>query len=348
MSNVVELPNKEQIYDQASLWVAKLDRELSIEERREFQQWLHQHKAHRTTFIELARLWDKMDSLARLADLFQAPAPVKTKKYSYLAVAASVLLLIVSTLSLSNSENRTKLYSILNTNAAATSSNAIYETALGEHSTINLSDGSVLILNTNSRVHVKYTAEQRLFLLERGEINIEVAHNKSRPLSVVAGDKIVQAVGTAFNVRIQNDKEVELLVTDGKVLIAEQQTSQPIESIKPKRLNANSMSLTKGEKIVLGAAREKITKIIDSDINAELSWRQGNIIFRGETLEQALAEVSRYTAVEFEISDNNIKHQRIAGLFKAGDVNGLLQTLDQNFNIHNERINNNKVRLMAR
>ncbi len=46
--------------------------------------------------------------------------------------------------------------------------------------------------------------------------------------------------------------------------------------------------------------------------------------------------------------DEQIRHARIAGLFKAGDVDGLLATLTRNFNIESERLDDNKILLRAR
>jgi len=351
MSNIIDFPNREQIYDQASLWIARMDRELTAQEQQELTHWLNASEQHRTVLFEMAELWDKMDSLARLADLFQAPqqvsaSPHESKPRFYGAIAASlVLVALVFGWSFSTPQS-TSLIAWLHSEQAVV--DGVYETAVGEHSNVNLPDGSLLVLNTNSRVVVKYSEDHRLFLLERGELNIEVAHDKTRPLSVVAGNKVVQAVGTAFNVRIRNDNEVALLVTDGKVLVAKQEVQQTIEKIVAERLPATSMAVAKGEKVVLGAQQETIAKADDNEITAQLSWRQGNLVFRGETLEDALVEINRYTSVQFEVIDESIKQERIAGLFKAGDVDGLLAALEQNFNIHNQRIGNNKIRLSAK
>jgi len=68
-------------------------------------------------------------------------------------------------------------------------------------------------------------------------------------------------------------------------------------------------------------------------VAVKLSWRKGNLIFRGESLEEAVREVERYTPVEFVFLDQDLKKIRVAGLFKAGDVRGLLATLRENFDI---------------
>lgn len=347
MNNIIEFPNRDAIYDQASLWIARMDRELSAAEQQELAQWLAASDQHRSVLFEMATLWDKMDSLARLADLFQAPAakPAHKPRF-YGAIAASFALLALVVGWNLSPQAQQQLMALLPAHEQVV--DGVYETAVGEHSNVNLPDGSQLVLNTNSRVTVKYSDSHRLFLLERGEINIDVAHDKNRPLSVMAGNKVVQAVGTAFNVRIHNDNEVALLVTDGKVLVAKKTVQQTIDKIVGERLPATAMAVSKGEQVVLGSQQEAIAKVDDNDIVAALSWRQGNLVFRGETLEQALIEINRYTSVKFEVVDEKIKQERIAGLFKAGDVDGLLAALEQNFNIHNERIGDNKIRLSAK
>jgi transmembrane sensor len=344
MSNIIEFPNREQVYDQASLWIARLDRQLTTAEEQALRHWLAENDEHKTVFLEMAQLWDKMDSLSRLADLFQAPKPQQQTRFThgYFAIAASIAIAALALVM-----NFSSLINNPFSNQHLTLVEAVYETPIGQHNTMLLPDGSRLMVNTNSRVRVQYTADARLFFLERGELNIEVAKDASRPLSVIARNKIVQAVGTAFNVRIHNEDHVELLVTHGKVLVAQQTEAKNSEQKLPKRLPTNSLAVSSGEKILLGSTQKTVAKIDAADVAAELSWREGNLVFRGETLEQALKEISRYTAMEFEIQDEQIKQQRIAGLFKAGDVDGLLAALDQNFHIRNQRLSANRIRLLA-
>ena len=94
---------------------------------------------------------------------------------------------------------------------------------------------------------------------------------------------------------------------------------------------------SEGETIILGSPGEEIAKISPEEIAVKLSWREGNLIFRGESLAEAVDEIGRYTSVEFVILDENLKKLRISGLFKSGDVEGLLVTLRKNFNISHTR-----------
>jgi transmembrane sensor len=182
--------------------------------------------------------------------------------------------------------------------------------------------------------------------LERGEIHVQVAHDKVRPLSVIAGNKIVQAVGTAFSLEITSDQQVELVVTEGKVLVSVYQGAHggPTE-FTPAALAPSSVSVVAGEELILGSLDEEILEVSFEEIEVKLSWRQGDLIFRGESLEDAMAEIGRYTTVEFVIVDDDLRKVRIAGLFKAGDVDGLLAALRENFNITHQRIDDGKILL---
>ncbi|MBB5211899.1 FecR family protein [Microbulbifer hydrolyticus] len=355
MSNVYQLPDPERCLDEASEWLAKFDRTLSEAETLEFQRWLAASRENHDTFMQVAELWDKMDALSRLADLFPPAAEKKSRSApgslvsGWLAAAASVLLLVGAVLWQSGA-----LPGALSLPDTRLASNVdkLYETAIGEHSTVNLPDGSVLVLNTDSLVRVRYSAASRLIELERGELNVQVAHDKQRPLSVLAAGRVVQAVGTAFNVQLLRDQRVELIVTEGKVRVADREDEDPKRVRRePQPLPETATAVSRGERLLMSARRpqrSQVEKIEPADMDAKLSWRSGNLVFRGEPLEQAMAEISRYTSVQFRIEDEQLKDVRVAGLFRTGDVKGLLGTLDSNFDIASERIDAQTVVLRAR
>ncbi len=346
MSNIHSLPTHEQSFDEASEWIAKLDRGLSDREELAFKRVMRDKPETREAVLQMAELWDKMDALTRLSDLFAEPQQKRTTKTRVaMAMAASVMVaLLIGVLAISTPPIR-------NSSAwMAISGRAVYETAVGEHSTVNFTDGTQVVLNTNTLIRVKYTNSRRMFILERGEIHIDVAHDKSRPLTVASGDKIIQAVGTAFSVEINSDQQIELIVTDGKVLVGVDQPlhKDPILLVDSSDTEQNntSVAVSQGEKFIL-EDEQQVEKIDDKEIEVKLSWRRGNLIFRGESLEEAITEISRYTSVEFSFKDKDLKDVRIAGLFKAGDVNGLLKTLRDNFNISYQRIGDERVILSS-
>jgi len=216
--------------------------------------------------------------------------------------------------------------------------NNSYQTAIGEQSIVMLPDGTKMTLNTNTSVTVAYSDQQRLLHLTQGELHVSVAKDKNRPLSVMAGGQVIQALGTEFNIEITSEQKIELVVTEGKVKVGiQEKPEKQIASIEPLTLPSDALTVSAGEEIMLGESKEQITEVTAEEIAVKLSWQQGNLIFRGESLEEAVKEIGRYTSVEFIFINEHLKTMRVAGLFKAGDVEGLLATLRENFDIVSER-----------
>jgi transmembrane sensor len=346
MTKIYELPRRDRRYDEASLWIARLDKDLSAEEVRALQAWMSAEPDNKAVLLSMARTWDKMDSLSRLSELFPVPAGHRGRITQHgLGIAASILVAVLAgawaVVELSPLE---LLWNPENSAVIDTSSD-VYETAVGEQSTVMLPDGSHIVLNTNSLLRVEYTAGHRLLILERGEINVKVAENMNRPLSVVVGDQIVQAVGTQFNVEIKEDQKIELVVTEGRVRVGVRRQGPDRAQVPPEVLTESSLMVSAGEELILGTADEEVTPVSPEEIEVKLSWRNGNLVFRGESLEEALEEVGRYTSVEFVFLDDDLRKQTVAGLFKAGDVDGLLAVLRENFDIVYERVDEQTVLL---
>jgi transmembrane sensor len=344
MSNVHPLKSDEKYIAQSSEWISKLDRGLSAPETIELEQWLALDTEHPKMLLKLATLWDKMDVLNKLSELVpHSPEQANQHHAGRWAIAASIFLASM----LSIAAYQWGAFEPLAVTAQQVYSKNIYTTKIGEQSTFYLQDKTKVVLNTNSQLRVTYTDKQRLFELIKGELHVTVAHNTQQPLSVYAGGKIIQAIGTAFNVKLQ-ETQLELIVTDGRVLVADQseQASASL-AMSDVRLPSSSLTVSKGEKVELNAKQPQIVTLQAADIEVDLSWQQGELIFRGETLEIALKEVSRYTPYHFKLADEQLKSMQIAGLFRTNDIDGLLSALEQNFAIEHQRIDSQTILLQA-
>src|SRR5205807_1325966 len=119
----------------------------------------------------------------------------------------------------------------------------VYATAIGEQRSVVLKDGSMIQLNSRSRVEVRYTDHDRKIALKEGQALFTVARDTQRPFLVSAGDTAVRAVGTQFDV---NRLETEIVVTvlEGKVAVESPGTPQRPELRD--RARANDPSLDQG------------------------------------------------------------------------------------------------------
>ncbi len=94
-----------------------------------------------------------------------------------------------------------------------------YQTASGKVSSVQLADGSTVVLGGQSSFTVKFTTAQRAVTLEQGEAWFNVSRDRLRPFTVAAGPRTITAVGTAFDVRRDSD-QVVVTVTEGSVDVA--------------------------------------------------------------------------------------------------------------------------------
>lgn len=356
MTSVVPISRREERLEAACRWIVRLDEGLSGGDEAELRAWLAEHPGNPVDFVETAQAWDKLDCLSQLADIFPIEQSLaratplnrlpQWPAAAWLAAAACVLVLVACTWFIapqwySGEQSRERL------TAQAV---AMYQTAIGEHRTVKLSDGTTVTLNTDSRVSVAYSASARLLELVRGEIHVEVVPDPVRPFSVIAGDRVVQAVGTAFSVELTANRGVEVVVTKGEVLVGvrvpRSHTDLSQVLITPGlREAAATETVSAGHELIARAAEETIVPVSPEDIEAELAWRDGRLIFRDEALEQAIAEIERYTTVDFVFLDESLKQQPISGRYKAGDVEELLLALRGNFDIHYEYDGANRVLL---
>lgn len=343
MTRVYPIDSEDARYVEASLWIERLSEGLTREEQVELQSWLMEDPANQALLEKMARLWDKMDCLNRLSALLLQPAATMESnrhRAPFYALAASVVLGLSALLFWNWSVDRG--------HAPQTKRPAevFYETAIGEQQVNLLEDGTRITLNTSSRIGVRYTSSARLLHLEYGEVHVQVAKDPERPLSVLAGGRVVQAVGTAFNIEIKPDRAIELLVIEGTVRVGEQSSLTDVESNTVNFVLPRSAAIvTAGQELVMGNEAEQTRPITDAEIEVKLSWQNGNLIFRAESLADAVKEVERYTGVEFVFLDENLKELLVSGFFRAGDVDGMLAVLNENFHIEVQRESENRVLL---
>jgi transmembrane sensor len=228
---------------------------------------------------------------------------------------------------------------------------------------------------------VHYSDKRREVRLNRGEANFEVVKNTRQPFVVRAGDGLVWAVGTTFNVRYTHpagdtDKTaVNVMVTEGtvKVFTDIAKVSQAKLTVDPKELQQEQLAVvntqstgknTQPEKPSLKNQRQSLltagqsirfTEVINdkevlpqAQIEKQLAWHNGVIIFDGETLEQALLEVSRYTDKELRIVDPAIRNIPVGGHYKTNNIDALLASLSDGFGIAVKSVGDNRVHLSAK
>jgi transmembrane sensor len=190
-----------------------------------------------------------------------------------------------------------------------------YHTGKGEVRSVPLGDGSVIWLNTDSVVKVRYGPTQRAVILARGEAMFEVAKDPSRPFVVHAGATSVRAVGTAFSVSHVSDRAVRVLVNEGLVDFADTEAAAPVRL----RAGCNAVSGAPG-----GIAVVHVGVPI---VGRALSWRRGQLDFDGVTLAEAARTFAKYSDEQIVIDDPKVARLTVSGLFSSTDPAGFAKAV---------------------
>ncbi len=204
----------------------------------------------------------------------------------------------------------------------ATGSGSTYTTAVGEQRTVQLNDGSVLYLNTDSRVRVHFSEEQRTVQLLKGEALLNVAQESARPFQVTSPTAVVQVVGTQFNIRNRPGNTV-VSVLEGRVRVAGRNGTHGVASTAP----ADQLAGAGEEVSVAGDGR--IVKHRPQDIAQSITWRERRLVFRAARLEEVVAEINRYSPRRFYIEGESARNTRLTASFNVDDPQSLANFLQR-------------------
>ena len=320
--------------DEALRWLVDFE-DLSESEQADFHAWLEERPAHRLAFEKLEREWRQLDVVRRLATAAPDPEVVnkwlrrrRQRRYVPFAAAAGVAAIAAVVLLLLPSQDY----------------EASYRTAIGQHREIVLPDDSVITLNTNSALSVRYGDGERRVHLYRGEAHFDIAPAPERPFSVLAGSGTVRAVGTAFNVYLKHDV-VEVTVTEGLVEVLPN-VQQAIDreprgrAVRETGLVSAAVAetLSEGQRLEYRETIESVSTVAEEDIARQLAWQDGMLDFQGETLAEVIEEAGRYTSTRMIVADPDIEALPVTGYFRAGDIDTLLELIESNERVTVRRI----------
>jgi transmembrane sensor len=348
--------SREEIREQACAWLARLDSGASAKDMAQLTQWLEENPLHAKMLFNMAAMWDQAAILTELSEIF----PLEEKSVSLrthhrnrtsvaFAAVACLALFAGVFLGLRNLDFWGPSYIL----------DEVYQTTVGERRQLNLPDGSVVTLNTNTRMQFSFNRKERTVFLDHGEGFFTVAKDANRPFRVYAGSRVVEAIGTAFTVQNIADKDVEVMVTEGKVnflelaphnIEANSADDATRQTIGQDAVIGSTIPLVAGERLII-AQEEKTSQIArdqlqPDEVEVQLAWRVGMLVFQGDSLETVLQEASRYTTVKLE-AEESIRNIRIDGLYKAGDIEGLRIAMERNFNLNTQKIGEDQILFTA-
>lgn len=333
------------VEDMAAYWVMRLSAsDCTPEDRFAFEAWKCENPRHEKVFEQIRRgnaFGDRLLSDPRMQALIDEARECgggwnwRRARPFAAVVAASLMVMVGASVLFGSFADRVW-------HAPAAAAAEIYETAVGERSTVTLSDGSVVTLNTNSAMEVRFTSAEREILLARGQGYFEVAKDADRPFIVSAGDKRIMALGTIFDVHYGDDKRVRVTLVEGVVNV----NNAPLRQKEGVMAADKGVRLHPGEQLFASAQNTQVETV---DLDETTSWRTGKLVFRDRLLSEVVAEMNRYSNQKLTLRDDaRLKQLRVSGVFTTGRASTFVNALEDMAPVEAQRTGRSELALVWR
>ena len=340
--NSNEEKSRSAIAEQASEWfVANAEGPLDAREAAALAAWFRESPAHIEEFLGVSAVardlrlvcTDPQYSVEAILERARAeesdtvrPLWPRITRHSrgvhlggWLAASVAVTACVVLSVGLFLKLNQRRVEPVLAPGTVATLELA---TRHGEQLTRRLTDNSILHLNTDSAVTIRYSRNERFVTLTTGEATFEVAHEAARAFHVHAGSADIVDLGTVFDVRL-DDASTVVTVVQGRVKVGRTTSirtfasqpvePQPIELIADQQLRISSDAGSAGPVAV--------------DAKNTTAWLHRKVVFDNEPLEKVASEFNRYAVKPIQIATPALRRLRISGVFATDDPDAFIAFL---------------------
>lgn len=288
----------------AADWFSRLRSAPTEDDRAEFRAWIEADSAHLEAYRRVETSW----ALLGLAGEKPAVRRWRAEAVNRTGKALSRRLLLAGGLG-------AVAASVAALAWVATPRPVTYATAARERLTVALDDGSQVSLAPATRLRVRYGPQARQIDLEAGQAYFIVAKAPDRPFRVHAADRIVTALGTQFQMRLE-PAGAEVILAEGRI------------DVRSSRGLRQSVELTAGQKLAATAVRPR-----PADVQAETAWRSGRLVFRDRRLDDVIDEFNRWSPVALSIGDAEAGEVRISGTFSADGAQAFAEALETVFGL---------------
>jgi transmembrane sensor len=315
-----------QVRTEATDWLIRFSEgEVDAAAREDFSHWLRTSPEHVRAYLRISALWEDADRIAgpesrrdidELVRGAQQEAnivplgvrrgevdrgkPVRTAKRTPWALAAAVLLAVGMA------------GTVWYTRHHAPS----YATGTGEQRTVNLPDGSTVLINARSRIRVDFSETERAIDLREGQAFFKVARNPARPFIVRSGVARLRAVGTQFDVYRKEGGTV-VTVVEGRVAARDSTSTEVL--------------VAAGEQAVLSLHSARKRPV--AHVEAATAWTAGLLVFDGTPLSEVIHEFNRQNVKPLVISGPELAELRISGTFPSSGAERIVRFLQERFHV---------------
>jgi ferric-dicitrate binding protein FerR (iron transport regulator) len=187
----------------------------------------------------------------------------------------------------------------------------------GQMSQITLSDGTKIWLNsgTTLRYPEGFAANSRTVSID-GEAFFQVAKMAHNPFTVNTSEMKVEVLGTSFNLSAyKEDATTSLTLVEGKVDV-QNNAGKTIAYLSPGQMATKNKN-------------ETTLEIQNVKTAFYIAWKEGEIFFEDERLDQIAVKIERWFNVDISFANEHLKSQKFTGtILKNKPVDQIMQALE--------------------
>ena len=302
---------KGQLRLEATEWFVLLRGPEAEQHRAQFERWLARGALHRAAYNRVAHLY----AAGKQVDWGAVPgqrrvSAARIALFACLAIAGFVgWRIVVPSAPLAGQGRGGAL--------AISEQEQQYASRLGEVRVIDLPDGSLLTLDTDTLVLAQFGTGARNLRLEHGRARFTVAHER-RPFTVHAGSSEIKARGTVFDVSFTQDREVHVQLLKGAVDVRRRGPDGRVDTT----------SISPGEGVRYRDADAASDRVLPRP-DAGTTWPTGVIEWHAASLTEVVETANRYSSTKIILARPELSRIKVSGTFRVDDAERLASSLAQ-------------------
>ncbi|MFP4136757.1 MAG: FecR family protein [Halomonas sp.] len=303
-------PSERALTEAAEWRVVLAEDDVPDAERSAFRRWLEADSEHALAWQEMETTWNALAGARRPAARLALERTYQQERHDrrrLLGAGAGFVLLLLT------------LLPVVWLSLGIDSPSHLFadrHTAIGERRTLELPDGSRLVLDTATAVEVDFDTEARRIRLLDGRVFIDVAPDPDRPLEVVTAEGRARALGTRFSVqRLQLDgtDTTRVSVYESRVALCPPASSQGCQ-----RLTSDQRA---------DAASNRVGPVARFSAPAEPDWVDGYLHIENRPVAAVLAELARYHPGVLRYDTEELAGLEVSGVLPLDDTGRALKSL---------------------
>jgi transmembrane sensor len=365
---------RERAHAEAAEWWLRLEAgPLSLRENEEFADWLRESSVHVAEMIKMGRLHSMLEAfpdwhLVSTAEGREATGSVVPFTHDAADQSDAAWISAGASADLQPRMQRRWWFGAAIATLAAVATVTVWlssfrgadviQTGRAERRGVTLVDGSLIQIDPQTRLRIRFKPHSRDVQLEEGRALFRVAKDPNRPFLVHADATVVRAVGTQFGVE-RARAGIVVTVASGKVAVFAPHPAQ--ESIGPagsmglartvgargtppsgrQRRNQSGSAITgvttpgDTDSVVFLTAGEQMTvahegmsdPVKQVDSASALAWAEGRLVFENAQVTDVLEQFNRYNVVQLHVGDRQLAGRSVHGVFDASEPESFISAL---------------------